>query len=72
MRPVFFWSIFKNIEDNEDLIRTLVRKNRRERFLTLATFANGPKGEGRESPSNPSVNLKRIVKVPQFFLGHLH
>jgi hypothetical protein len=42
--PPFFGGIIKNIEDNEDLMRTLVRKNRQERFLTLALFANGPEG----------------------------
>jgi len=42
--PVIFWCIFKNIEEQADLIRTLVRKNRQERFLTSAHFADGPEG----------------------------
>ena len=32
----------------------MVRKNRQERFLSSASFADDPKGEGMDSPSNPS------------------
>ena len=39
-----------------DLVRTLVRKNRLERFLTSAFVADDPKGGGQDARNNPSFS----------------
>ena len=38
------------------MVRTLVRKNRQERFLTSALFADDPKGGGQDARNNPSFS----------------
>ena len=47
----------------------MVRKNRQERFLSSASFADDPKGEGMDSPSNPSSKKVLIFSPTKFWWG---
>ena len=54
------------------VVRHMVRKNRQERFLASAIFTDDPKGEGMDSPSNPSGYKSPTSFWRGFFIVRLY